>query len=505
MRVNWKLLLSTIVFGLCIAPTIISYQPYSFRWDDSDYLLRSIAVSRAFWSGNRHGMRIVMVDIHPPVMTLLGLPWGPLTSWDAAGKCFITLTALLALFVACCLFLLLRIGLKPLYFVIASVCVFAALGPYPAGADAHFFATGLGSDCLFAWSAFAALLLIPYEATTHTSSTTGSLVRGVLWGLIFSVGAITKVSFLYFIVLIIPILFIVGMRQRGLRSVLLSSISLIVCSFPVTIYVLRYGLPAVMNGWAASFGHDAPFYSISLTQFVSDTVRQSPGILLSAMFVAAGMVYLVVKRRDVGWATNVLPLLIMVGYCAISLASSNREIRYLFPAIIALPFLVALLISRETYQFPRRSAAIAAIVAFCCLLAAGLPTLHRANRQSIARSEAVLAQAVASNAKRVLLATDSRTLNVDLMRLAAAVSPSLPQVESDTLAYHAFNGTRIEDDFRDIRESDLIVFQDQEALQPAFTNQRVAEYEQYTRQYGGEVPVKVAGDISIYRINQNSR
>src|SRR5271166_5754920 len=104
LRLNWKLTVSTLVFALCIAPTLVSYSPYFFRWDDSDYLWRSVAVSKAFWSGNMHEMRITMVNIRPPVMTLLGLPWGPLPSWDAAGKCFVTLAGFTALFAACCWF-----------------------------------------------------------------------------------------------------------------------------------------------------------------------------------------------------------------------------------------------------------------------------------------------------------------------------------------------------------------------------------------------------------------
>ena len=52
---------------------------------------RAIAVSRAFWSGDVHGVGTAMVESHPPAMMLLGLPWGPLASWDAAGNCFITL------------------------------------------------------------------------------------------------------------------------------------------------------------------------------------------------------------------------------------------------------------------------------------------------------------------------------------------------------------------------------------------------------------------------------
>jgi len=505
MRFNWKLLLSTVVFALCTAPTIISYQSYKFEWDDSDYLWRAISVSRSFWSGNRHELGIAMLGTpRPPVMTLLGLPWGHLGSWDAAGKCFLTLTAFTAFFAACCLFLLLRIGLQPLYLVIASACVFAALGPYPAGADAHFWATAFMADSPFAWTAFAAVLLIPYEVTNPASSTTGSLVRGILWAVIFSVGAITKVSFVYFIVCIIPILFFVRMRHSGLRSALLSLLSLSVCALPVALYWLQYGRTVLKYGRAASFGPTANFYYIPFSQFLALTIRQSPGMLLSGIFATVGAGYLVVKRSHVAWGRNILPLLIMVGYCIISLASANREIRFLLPGIIGLPFLIGLLFSGKTYVLPRWQATIASIFVFCCLVAAGIPMLRRPDRQSIARSETVLAQAVESNAKRVLLATDSSTLNYSLIKVAMKTSPSWPSIEIIGLDWRAASGLPIEDDFRDIRESDLVVFQEMQALDSPFTNPRVPEYERYTQQQFGDSPIKIADDIRIYGKHHNS-
>ena len=220
---SWKRLVASVIFSLCIASTLVSYLPYSFRWDDSDYLGRALAVSKAFWSGHAPEMRVAMVSVHPPIMTLLGLPWGPLSSWDAAGKCFITLATFTALFVACCFFMLLRVGLQPMHLVISGVCVFAALGPYPAGAIAHRDATAFMADSLFAWTAFAAILLLPYEAAAPTtSSASGALARGVLWAVILSVGVLTKLNFLYFIALIIPFLLLIRARYSGSRNVFIS-------------------------------------------------------------------------------------------------------------------------------------------------------------------------------------------------------------------------------------------------------------------------------------------
>lgn len=85
LRPNWKLLVSTLVFTLCIMPTLVSYASYSFRWDDSDYLWRSIAVSRAFWNGNSHDMHAAMVSIRPSGHDVIGLALGTI---GVMGRCW---------------------------------------------------------------------------------------------------------------------------------------------------------------------------------------------------------------------------------------------------------------------------------------------------------------------------------------------------------------------------------------------------------------------------------
>jgi hypothetical protein len=504
IRFNSRLLLLTFAFALCAAPTIVSYQPYTYRWDDSGYLAQSITASRAFWSGDFHALREAMTGIHPPIMTILGLPWGPLVSWDAAGKCFLSLTVLIALFVALCLFLMLRSGLEPLFLVIASVCLLAAMGPFPAGAEnAHAYATAFLADSLFAWVAFAAILLIPYEIATRGSSSEDGRARGILWAAIFSVGAMTKVNFFFFIALIVPILFVIRWRNRGPRSAFNVFLAFAICSLPATLYWLRYGKPALKFALDASFGHNAPLYYSPLLPFLTGAVRQSPGLLLYGVLSIAGIVYLVMKFQEVRWAA--LPLLVLVGYCSVALASTNREIRFLFSGIIAFPFLIGILISGKARVYSQKAAILAAVLVFCCLVTAGVPVLYRAERLSIQRSEAVLAQAARSNARHILLATDSPTLNYNLMILAIALSPSRPSVETATLAWPPLANLPIEDDFRVMQESDLVVFQKEEALDPPFTNRRSLEYERYAQQQARGAPIKVTDDISVYRMSHESQ
>jgi hypothetical protein len=151
--------------------------------------------------------------------------------------------------------------------------------------------------------------------------------------------------------------------------------------------------------------------------------------------------------------------------------------------------------SGKGHSVPGRFAALAAGVVFCGLLAASVPTGHRANRQSLSRSDAVLVQAARCNAKNIMLATESSTLNISLM--AIAIELSAPGVSAGTLrAYQG--GKPIEEAFSLMSESDLVVFQDRDEPIPQFTNQRISEYERYIRQGGWSVPIRVGDDISVY-------
>ena len=144
---------------------------------------------------------------------------------------------------------------------------------------------------------------------------------------------------------------------------------------------------------------------------------------------------------------------------------------------------------------PSLYASVAAGLVLCGLIAASLPTGDRPDRKSLSECEAVLTQAVRCNAKHIVLATDSPTLNADLMDLAQKFLA--PDVTVESLHYQAMMAAPIEKDFQIISEADQVVFQDRDKLAPAFTNVRVPEYEQYIR-HGQSVPVRVGYDITVY-------
>ena len=491
-------LVVAVIFACCVAPTFISYQPYLFRWDDSEYLQRAIAVSRAFWSGDRHGMVASMVSIRPPAMTMLGLPWGSMRSWDSAANCFISLAATASLLAAVCLYLLLRIGVRPVFLVLASVCVFASLGPFPPGSTVHADATGYGADTFFAWTTLAALLLISYETRMTCSSSRASVLRGILWGAIISFGVMTKLDFLYFAVLILPLLFFMMLSRAGLRSALAALIGFACSSAPSAYYLLRHGQAAFGNAKASSFGGVASFYYKPLLPFLGETIRQSPGLLLSFVLCASALIYLLIKRRLMTSWPDLAALLIGIGFVVTVLSAPNRQVRYSFPAIVALPFLVGILMSGKGRPIARFSAALNAAFVFILLLGASVPTKHRADVQSLSRSNAVLSAILPCNAKHIVVATESPTLNGYLLSVALDFSTSNASIE--TLGYRAMIGVPIEKDFRTMSESDQIIFQDAAFLSPPFANQRVSEYERFIRQ-SVNAPIRVGNDISVYSLH----
>jgi len=339
------------------------------------------------------------------------------------------------------------------------------------------------------------VLLIPFEARTHTNTRRGSIVRGLLWGFILSLGTMAKLSFLYFVVLIVPTLFFMKVRRDAVRSALTALIALIGCSSPLSLYLLRWGRHSFFLAKASAFGGIAGFYYSPLLQFLGGTVRESPGMGISFLLTVLALLYVLIKGNLRELWPEILALLIMVGFGITVLVSPNREIRFSFPLIITLPFLAAIFLSGKGQSVPTRTATVCAALVFCGLFVAGVPTRHRPDWRSFGRCNAVLDTVGRLHAGTILLATDSPTLNAQLMSVAGLYASRPANIYS--LAYQVMGGATLEEDLRQMSLADVVVFQDRPALSPPFTNQRVSEYEQYARQVGLG-PIRVGEDISVY-------
>jgi hypothetical protein len=197
-----------------------------------------------------------------------------------------------------------------------------------------------------------------------------TVLRGVIWGAILSLGIMTKINFLYFLVLIVPVLVLIRLRLGGFRSAIGILIGLVMSLAPATVYLVRHGREALDNAKGSSFGSVASFYYSPLHQYLAKTLLESPGLAFDLALVIAGLVYLVVAQPTFLRRSDLLPLVIVIGFAVIVLLSANRQIRYAFPAIVSLPFLIAILLSGRESSMPGRAAAMAASIVFGCLLAA---------------------------------------------------------------------------------------------------------------------------------------
>lgn len=500
-----KYAIAAVLAAACLGPTFISYKPIILSWDDADYLVRAVAASRALWSGDTSRLGAAVVSVHTPAMALLGLPYGPIEHWDQVGVCFFSLALLIAALASACLYMMLRIGVKPIFLVAASLCVAAALGGVGVNSDrlyaTHTVATGFMADNLLAWVILAAVLLLPFEARTAVPSLGSAAVRGAASAAIFSLGALTKVSFLYFLVLILPLLLFMRLRNYGIRNVLLWLGIFLCCSSPTAGYFLRYGRSALTNAQAASFGGLAVLYHVPAWKFLAGITRESPGLALELALLIAASSYILIEKRLCWSDSVVIAFLIVLGFLVIVFASPSRFSRYLFPAIVAFPFLLAILVSEKKYTVPTPVAGLGAGLILAILAIAAVPTRYRDFRQSLTRAEVLMAQAERWNANNVILATDSPTLNAPLLRLALEFSPRAASVE--TLAYRAISRVPLDDDFRFMRQADIVVLQESQHTNPKFTNQRVPEYEAYLRRTGASW-IKVAEDVYLYRTSPDS-
>ena len=355
----------------------------------------------------------------------------------------------------------------------------------------------------------------------------GAVLRGIIWGSILSLGAMTKLSFLYFTGLIAAFLFFVHFNRNGFRSTVAALIGFALSSAPAVLYLLLCGRTVLAYAIAGSFGTLASLAYVPILQYLNDTIRDSPGLLLSFTLTAAALIYLLIGRRSVKLWPDFVALSILIVFGIVVIISPHKEIRYEFPVFLALPFLTAILLSGKRYSAPRPAAALTAGLVFCGLVTGAVPMMHRADRESLAKSNAILAQAAQCNAKHIILATDSPTLNGSLMWLALTVSSShlievggLPQAdEPKILGIPLYSNDTLpaEKGFDRLLESDQVVFQNinalffqntrgvpptffsKEAIDAPFSNRvsRVAEYERYLRQ-SGYVPVRVDDDVNVY-------
>ena len=208
----------------------------------------------------------------------------------------------------------------------------------------------------------------------------------------------TKLSFLFFTGLVAALLFLVLFNGNGYRSTVAALIGFAFSAAPAALYLMLCGRVPLANAMAYSFG--TPLVLACSHTSISQRYHSRFAWVAVLFHIDGCRIHISFDwRRSVKLWPDFVALSILIIFGIVALKSPNREIRFEFPVIVALPFLTAILLSGKRYSVRRPAVAFAAGLVFCGLLASAVPVLHRADRESLAMSNAVLAHAAQCKCK----------------------------------------------------------------------------------------------------------
>ena len=179
---------------------MVGYSEYLVTWDDAYLLHRALCFHNAVYTFDLKAMfSCYAILSKSPIMTVVTLPWGAAASGEGAISLCLVSLALLTWIVALLSYrAALSSGASPWMMAAAALSVW--WNPFLASYGGTFL-----SDMLLAWTVLLTLLLIPLELATDPQGWVRDVMRGVLWGFVFDVGALTKVTYGYFLVPVVAV------------------------------------------------------------------------------------------------------------------------------------------------------------------------------------------------------------------------------------------------------------------------------------------------------------
>ena len=264
-----------------------------------------------------------------------------------------------------------------------------------------------------------------------------ALLRGLLWGCVAGIGALSKVTFGPFGLLAAPCILWASLRHDGTRATLYKTASaLLACVIPALMF-LRYGTMYLGNGWRSSYGNLAAFYASGLS--AGDTLAATVASTGPAYWIICGALLsaaVVRRRRDperlaLGLITATIGLMYLLAACC----SQNSEPRFFWPVWFVVPLSLAGAIAPSDRE-PDGPGRLSAIV--ICLVAViwSLPMLSRFDFRDVREARALLTFLRTDQAIRLEVASDPPFFNINTLLLAQQVDwHELWTVDAETVVY----------------------------------------------------------------------
>jgi hypothetical protein len=445
-------ILRCVMLMAAVAPLAVTTAVSQPEWDDASYLQLAACVNRSFYGLSLHGIGTCLHWIRPPITAPLLLLAGPLHEVAQLGEAPFLLACLtfgLALLVAWITF---RASV-PLLAVAAAALAIRLCGPIVA-ADAPFEVDGI-----FALVVAVALLLPLLEYAAPAALPREAVVRGLLWGGIAGLGALTKVTFGFFGVAVAPLILLASFWGGGAAaSSSQRAVSTAMCLLPAAIYV-HYGSEYLDNAWRSSYGNLAQYYNDGRSpwEFIRYTAA-SPGygfwiICACLLFVAS-----IRSRHDLArLALGLASVAIAVVYLLLATGSLNRDARFVWSIWLILPLAIAGAIAparnrpRAVAQF---SAAPILVLVFLC----SVPMFSRLDFRNVREADAVLRFLPADRPTKVEIASDTPHLNFVTLWLAQQVDwEALSKLEIRSVVWDAGYGRNLEYSEQQLRAADFVL------------------------------------------------
>ncbi len=450
----FSLWIPVAAFFFLVSRSVVGYANYLMTWDDLYQFHRALCFQNAVYSLNLTAMASCYENLSKsPILTLVTLPWGTAALGETAIPLGLVGLALLIWIVALLAWHA-AVSSGVSLWVMAAAALSVSLNPFLTSYGGIFL-----SDVLLAWTVLLTLLLIPLELATGPRGRVRDVMRGVLWGFVFDVGALTKVTFGYFLVPVVAAVMYIRLRRCGMRSLRATVAATLICLSPAILVWLLFGHNYLQHAVDASFGGMTAFYSsraLGWTGYLRHYAAvcaygTAPLVLLAAYFVRR------VSRCDRVWL-RILPVVLILGYLGLCAISSNQDYRFAMPVMIALPLVFAAVPS----GLPGNREQPPMLLYLSFLLAGVLVSIPMVGRTDLTyiHYAGALLDRIGRPGAVILIATDDPHLNIETFLLAKEIRSRTEQnLAIGTLVYDIVGGHSLDYSLHRMGLADYILFQ----------------------------------------------
>ncbi|MGA2794731.1 MAG: hypothetical protein ABSE69_14620 [Roseiarcus sp.] len=341
----------------------------------------------------------------------------------------------------------------PLLALLAAAISIRLCGPIETS-DAPFLVDGA-----FALMVTILTLLPMVEYAAPAVEPRAALFRGLLWGGIAGLGALSKANFGMFGVALAPPILLISFWRAGVRATLYKmAAAALMCAIPGLMFV-RYGEMYLENGWRSAYGDLAQIYDDGLSTW--ESIRESVVSADYSFWIIFGgllLVALIRGRRDVPrLALGLAIVAFAMAYLVLASISLNRQPRFVWPIWLILPIGAASAIAPSRDE-PKPVARLFAVPLCAVAILWSLPMLSRFDLQMVREADALLRFLNTDHPIRLEIATDPPLFNINTLALAQQVDwETLRAIDIRAVVYDVFSGKTPEESEQQLQNSDFVL------------------------------------------------